>query len=822
MKSGPMRDMSESQTLPGLLYDRALHQPDRIAYRFFSSGAAGDQPAITYRQLHRQACTIAARLKAEGLAGERVILLCPNGLEFVVAFFGVLYAGSVAVPLAPLRAAKMASRIAGILTDAAAAGVLTPQATYARVVAARTQGVDHFAGLRFILADAPDEPPPPPIDRPFVRADGLAIIQYTSGSTSSPKGVKITHRNFLQNAAMMARASGLGAESIGVNWLPLFHDMGLMGGVIQPMFTGFPITLLAPAAVLARPATWLEAMTQHRATVTGAPNFAYDLCVERVTEEPCAGLDLSRWDVAFSGAEFIRADTLARFADRFAQCGFRRRSFFPCYGLAEATLIVSGGPKGAGAVVIDVERAKLGKNGGFVPAGAKGTVRLVSSGQIIAPQKVVIVDPDTLRPQPEGAIGEIWINGPSVSSGYVNTPDGDDTFGARSYALQEGFLRSGDLGFFRGDDLFVVGRCKDLIIVNGFNHYPEDVEFSVAQNHTDLVSGGGAAFAFTREGRDHLVIVHELRRGWRGDGAGIIEAIKAGVAEHHGIAPYAVVLVDRGTLPQTTSGKLQRHAVRDAFESGTLQPRAAWPEAGAGDRPGTALEEPGGAPLAASSPGPDQGASVVATELARLLGLDLGLIRTAGTLRPFAMDSVMVMRLRAAIAARTGVELDIVELFGDCSIAELDERVRSGSCRQISAMPVHPSGAERLVPSFAQERVWVLEQVQSVGAAYNISSVATLSGPLDLTALERSFAMLVARHEVLRTIFKVQDGAPVAVVQDAAAFQLRTIDLTGHGTVDAVIREETVRPFDLNRDIPIRVTLLRLAPRHHIMVLVLH
>jgi acyl-CoA synthetase (AMP-forming)/AMP-acid ligase II len=562
------------RTLSTLLRSRAAQQPDQIAYRVVRDSLFRED-VLTYRDLHERALGAASKLQAEHLGGKRVALLHQTSVEFLAAFFGALYAGSVVVPLSVPWTAAALKRLSAILSDVDAGAVFTTQAIHDRVLQS-SSATDWPAGQKFIhtedlgiLKDGECAVP----DRA-----GLAVIQYTSGSTSTPKGVELSHGNFLHNAGLMAQASGLTAQSVGVNWLPLFHDMGLMGGVVQPLFTGFPVTLLSPAAFLARPVLWLQAMTRYRATVTGGPDFGYAHCTEMINDEGLEKLELSAWDVAYSGAEPVRAETLDRFAQRFARCGFNSRAFFPCYGLAEATLIVSGGPKEVGPVILEASRRSLEKNKMAVSASDQNdVVRLVSSGRPIGDQTVIIVDPDTRLKCDEGKIGEIWLRGPSVGSGYRNQAFAtEEVFRAR-YAQHGDFLRTGDLGFIRDGNLFVVGRIKDLVIIHGVNHFPQDIELVAGESHPALRTGSGAAFAVESNGKEGLAIVYELKRNWRQeDVPDVLDGIRQAVANQHGIVPCVIVLVAQGTLHKTTSGKIQRHLAREAFSSGMLKVLAAW------------------------------------------------------------------------------------------------------------------------------------------------------------------------------------------------------------------------------------------------------
>jgi acyl-CoA synthetase (AMP-forming)/AMP-acid ligase II len=398
------------------------------------------------------------------------------------------------------------------------------------------------------------------------------MLQYTSGSTGKPKGVMLSHANLMHNSRLMRAAFQYGSESRCVSWLPVYHDMGLIGGLLQPLYGGYPCVLMPPASFLQRPLRWLEAITRTRATISGGPNFAYELCLRRTGEAERSCLDLSSWQVAFNGAEPLRAETLKRFADFFHPSGFKRTAWFPCYGLAEATLMVTGGPSGRGPIVKRVE-AKALEHGRAVEAEERLTpeqesnVRpLVSSGRVAGPQQQLrIVNPETMSECADGEVGEVWTAGPSVAAGYWNRADEtEETFGARLGAGGEGYLgpylRTGDLGFIADGELFITGRAKDLIIIRGANHYPQDIEWTVAASHPALRASGTAAFALESQGEERLVVVQEMEPRSRAELREVFESIRQAVAEEHEVDIYAIALVKAGSVPKTTSGKVQRGA----------------------------------------------------------------------------------------------------------------------------------------------------------------------------------------------------------------------------------------------------------------------
>lgn len=559
-----------AESLTELLAARALECGGRVAYRFLARGVASDPP-ITYGELHERAQRVAASLQAAGLRGERILLYVGTGVDFLVSFFGILVAGAVAVPLSPPHLSRALARSESIVRNAGARMAIVPGTMLKRFVQLQATN-DAFAALQL---RTPDELETSASGRCIDAAacrDSLAVLQYTSGSTATPKGVCVTHGNFLHNAAMISRAMGLSERTVGVSWLPLHHDMGLMTGVIGPLFNGCPMTLLPAGAFVSDPLMWLQALTQQQATVTGAPNFAYELCVEKVRQEQLADLDLSSLRVAFCGAETVRADTLQRFASHFEACGFRSRSFFPCYGLAEATLMVSGGPEGGAARCVDVATRALGEGRVAAPEGTEPAQRLVSCGPALAGLEVVIVDPNTLRPCPADRVGEVWVRGSSVAHGYWGLPsETGNVFNARMAGEGgAGFLRTGDLGFVRDGDLTIVGRLKEVIVICGVNHHPQDIEATVETCHAAIGRHAGVAVPLEENGRESLLIVQEIKRTWRGDPQPVLDAIMAEVAQRHGIRPAVVVLVGHGSLPRTTSGKLQRSVARAAHVGGRL------------------------------------------------------------------------------------------------------------------------------------------------------------------------------------------------------------------------------------------------------------
>jgi acyl-CoA synthetase (AMP-forming)/AMP-acid ligase II len=579
-------EKAEPSTLVEILRWRALHQPDRLAYTFLLDGET-EEVHLTYAELDRRARAIAACLKIREASQGRALLVYPPGLEFIAAFFGCLYAGVVAIPMNPPHSPRLdrsLPKLRAIANDAEPVVALTSSALLPLTESIRAQAPE-LQALPWLATDTVDSRLAEQWQQPALDSTSLAFLQYTSGSTAAPRGVMISHGNLLHNSALIQQCFEHTAESRGVIWLPSYHDMGLIGGILQPLYAGFPVTLLSPVAILQRPLRWLQAISRTRGSTSGGPPFAYDLCVRKITPEQRASLNLSSWDVAFLGAEPVRYETLERFAAAFAPCGFRREAFYPCYGLAEATLLASGGLKAAPPVIFTVQNAALEHDRVVAaPKEEDGAKTLVGCGHSLRDQEIVIANPETLSRRSPDEVGEIWIAGPSIAQGYWNRPEETErTFQAHLTETGEGpFLRTGDLGFLKDGELFVTGRIKDLIIVAGHNHYPQDIELTVERSHPAVRPGCCAAFSVDIDGEERLVIVAEVERrsldagaGWSEMGAlvvarapgtpEIVQAIRRAVAETHELRAHAVLLLKAGTIPKTTSGKIQRHICRSSF-----------------------------------------------------------------------------------------------------------------------------------------------------------------------------------------------------------------------------------------------------------------
>jgi acyl-CoA synthetase (AMP-forming)/AMP-acid ligase II len=566
--------VADFNTLVDLLRWRAHEHPVRLAMTWLEDGEQQEQHA-SYAQLDTRARAIAVALKEHVRPGDRVLLVYPAGLDTIAAFFGCLYAGAVAIPVYPPRPNRSLKRLGAIVEDAGAAAALTTAGVLAQMEARRAD-TPGLQTLPWLVTDTLGDDAVGDWRRPDLGPDSLAFLQYTSGSTGAPKGVMVPHGSLLANERMICESFGHEPQLLGLGWLPLYHDMGLIGNVLQPLFLGGRLVQMSPVAFLQKPRRWLEAISRYRATTSGAPNFAYDLCARRIPSEVRDTLDLSCWRVAYVGAEPIRAATLEHFAETFAPCGFRPSAFLGCYGLAEATLFVTGS-KSPRRLKVDsaaLEEARAVP----APAESEESQVLVSSGRPASDTHIVIVDPETGAPLPPGGIGEIWVRGPQVAQGYWGNPCAtEETFHARLSSPDGGdgsgetFLRTGDLGVFHEGELFVTGRLKDLIIVDGRNYYPQDIEWTVERSHPALRPGGAAAFALERGEGEGVVVVQEVERSaLRGDAEEIRRAIRAAVALEHDLPLLDMQMLRPGAVPRTSSGKLQRSLCRTLYLSGQL------------------------------------------------------------------------------------------------------------------------------------------------------------------------------------------------------------------------------------------------------------
>jgi acyl-CoA synthetase (AMP-forming)/AMP-acid ligase II len=577
----------QANTLVDILRQRTNLQPEKVAYTFLTDGET-EAVSLTYHRLEQKARAIATYIQSLCNPQTRVLLLYPPGLGFIEAFFGCLYAGAIAIPAYPPRPNRSIDRIQSIIQSAEPTLALTTHSIINNLQK-KADWIPELKTLRWLATDDIDLKYASKWQEIAIDSDNLAFLQYTSGSTAEPKGVKITHRNLLHNLTAIHSCFQHHDQSQGVIWLPPYHDMGLIGGILQPLYGDFPVTLMSPLMFLQNPLRWLKAISRYRATTSGGPNFAYDLCVQKFRSELVTDLDLSSWDVAFNGAEPINYQTMKKFATTFAPYGFQETAFYPCYGMAEATLIISGGVKQTKPMIKTVDSKQLEKNQVAIAKSQTINSRIiVSCGRSLPDQTIAIVNADTKELCKLGEIGEIWVSGFSIAHGYWNqTQATEDTFKAQIKNHQEqSFLRTGDLGFLDEGELFVTGRLKDLIIIKGRNHYPQDIERTVEASSDFIRANGTASFVIDKSGEEKLVILSEIeRRYWdrfnkvtfnlmsenSQEKLDLKLLIRRQIAQNHELQAHSILLLKPGSIPKTSSGKIQRHVCRQNFLAGKFQ-----------------------------------------------------------------------------------------------------------------------------------------------------------------------------------------------------------------------------------------------------------
>lgn len=809
-----------TSTLMDCLRLHAEQQPQKIAYRFLKDGEV-EERSITYRELDLAARSVAALLAKHSVTGDRVLLLYSPGLDFIIALCACFYSGRIAVPAYPPRPNRGMERLIGIVQDAAPAVALTSSEVKTKALH-RFVNDKAFQQIAIVTTDsttvdASQEWEPVRFDPSM-----LALLQYTSGSTSVPKGVQVTHANLMHNEELIQAAFCQTQHDLVVGWLPVYHDMGLIGNVLQPLYCGAESILMPPAAFLQNPARWLAAISRYHATTSGGPNFAYEFCCNRINAEQKATLDLSGWRVAFSGAEPVRAQSLKRFANEFRDCGFRASAFVPCYGLAESTLFVSGGITSNGPVVQAVQADALERNQvAPTPTEEPGCRLLVGCGTAGAGHDVCIVDPERLTCCDAGTVGEIWVSGPSVASGYWNRgQDTADTFEARLADTGKGpYLRTGDLGFLLSRELFITGRRKDLIIIRGRNHYPHDLEASAEKAHPALRGCIGAAFSIEAEGEERLVLVHEINPRVQVEPDGVIAAVRQAIAEEHELQLYAVALTRPGEIPRTTSGKIQRFLCRKTFLAGGLGILSEW----RAEFKAPSLQEAG-----AGEPQVEDWQTWLIFQLAQRMRISPEIIEADQPPSRYGLDSLAAVELAHEIEKKAGVVLPFADLISGLNITELAaalswQKELADTGATVIAMPQRHH-AVKFPLSHGQRALFFLHQLDRQNSAYHIYQAMRIASALDEQALGRAFRLLVRRHPVLRTVFKQENGNPVQELvpaEDGPILEERPRSETKDHAVKQMAREARA-PFDLESAPPVRCILFRTSERENYLLFAIH
>ncbi|MDY7092876.1 MAG: amino acid adenylation domain-containing protein [Acidobacteriota bacterium] len=798
------------------LRSRSSAEPHRRALVFLADGEE-EAASLTRGELDLCCRTLAAQLQQRLEPGRRALLLYSPGLPFIVAYLACLYAGVVAVPAYPPQRPKDFQRTDRLIRDCRPSLVLTEERLSRRLAAKLEEPHPPL-----LVTDAIEDVSEEEWREPELEAESLAFLQYTSGSTGDPKGVRITHGNLLANEAMMQRAFEVREDSRVVGWLPLYHDMGLIGNVLQPLYAGAETVLMAPTAFLQRPIRWLRAIHRYRAEISGGPDFAYRLCAERTTTEERRDLDLSCWRIAFDGAEPVRAATLETFSQTFAAQGFQRRAFFPCYGLAEATLFVAGPPAD--------QTPSLGQD----PVSCGGTWLQEELGTDFA-----VVDTETRRPVPEGTEGEIWVRGPHVADGYWNRPElSAEVFEAYLADGEGPWLRTGDLGILADGELRITCRSKDLIILRGRNLYPQDLELAAEESHPALRTAGAAAFSVDLQGEERLILACEIDRRREDQAPEAAACIRRSLAEEFQVHPWTVEILRLGTLPRTSSGKVRRHRCRQLFLASELSGVASGITGGINSSPSAPLSlEPAPSWEELEQLEPDEGRQRLTSFFRQTLGvaLDLPPERWPAADEEGRLDSLRAVEARGRIQEALAVELPLELLLAGASARELAAEAwerRSGGEPpvRLPPPPTEPLPATAAGPlSHSQRSLWFLHRLHPQDPSYIVAVAGWLPVDTDLSLLDQAWHRLRQRHPALRTVFRwgpagepeqrMETPGPLEPVEESLA--------EGCSTEELLRRAEDFAwaPFDLEAGPPARLRVFQGGKRpllvlaaHHIAV----
>ena len=828
------------RTLADLFAYHCRQRPNQLAYASVRDTLELESQ-LTYGELERTVRSLAGHLARRVRPGTRVLLLYPPGLDVVCAFWACMCAGLVPVPAPapdPVRRKHSLPRLRAIIEDAQVSLVLTTAGI--ETVSSELSIAKDGSQIEWMATDQPYDHADA-VELPRLKETALAYLQYTSGSTATPRGVMVSHGNVLSHCKALSLAGGVSDRSRSLCWLPYFHDYGLLHGIIAPFYAGIPAYLMSPVTFLRRPLRWLEAVSRFSITHSGGPNFSYESCLRAARQQREWQADLSTWTVASCGAEPIHADTVERFIETFGPQGFRRTSFAPAYGLAEATLLVTMKRTEAEPTFLKVEAEALADS--IVKessASERGTRTLVGCGEPLEETRVLIVNPTTQSSCQAGVVGEVWLAGAGIATGYWGRPEESDaTFKATLAGSGEGpYLRTGDLGFIHRGELFLTGRLKDLIIVRGRNYYPHDLEWTAEQAHPGLRRGCGAAFSIESETGEHVVLVYEIEKKLpESDMSEVMSCIRRALADEYELEVHNVVLVKSGTISRTSSGKIQRHACRADFESGQLAVVGT-------STLGTAEEEQNGEPLSEIPRTP------VEKRLADIWQEVLGGPQPRRHANFFALggNSLLAAQVVARILDVFHVELPLSVVFECPTFSALATRVSElstgknmtetaveglgfsgGSGLQIPLVPLSPVLRQGRMPlSFAQQRLWFLELVHPGSSINHISMGVRVRGPLNPEMLERSVQEIIRRHEILRTRFGSERGEGFAEVSGEAVFTMGQHDLQALNQAEQeievrqLLRTEASQPFDLGRGPLFRVALMALDQGQHVLALTFH
>lgn len=810
---------ADSATLVDVLESLAGNQSSELAYEFIDDYHQTTD-TITYSELAQKAKAIAAALWQNGInTGERALLIYPPGLDLIAAYFGCLYAGVIAIPVYPPQNSKQIHKLEHILKDADPKVCLS-SSSFAQKFPQLQALFTYFQSA--VMTDTVAEKCADLWHYPEITGNSLAFLQYTSGSTSQPKGVMVSHKNLITNIEYLFDGSDYKNIDHMVCWLPPYHDMGLISGILLPLRRGKPAHLMSPLSFLANPFLWLKTISKYDNVIAGAPNFAFDYCVRKITEEQKLEIDLSGWHTAYNGAEPIRISTLNEFCRCFASCGFREEAFMLCYGLAETTLIVSSYrqyPKDPYfAVDKNAYKNKLIK----ATSEANNSVKLVNCGKNYP--KVRIVNPETFFPCPEDCIGEIWVQGDTVCLGYWNQPElSENHFKAQIKNEEDdtGYLRTGDLGFFHNNQLYISGRMKDIIIIHGHNYYPQDIELVVDSAHSGIRKGCSIAFSVERNNTEQLVIVCESKANNEEMWLKLVDAICKALAEEFELVPCSIVFIPEKTIPKTTSGKVQRQPCKKSLLDKTLALDYMWisPQFDENERcpnENITLEKP------------EDYCCWILSWISKHIHQPQEQLNADKPWIEYGLDSIAIIQLIHDLSEQTSLFIEPILAWDYQTPATLanylSNQQSQGALRHFAGANISKAQIYRLSPG--QERLWFIQKLSPVQTFFNIGCAFAFNGfEINEQLLQKAVNAVIQRHQVLRTTIAMVAGKPVPFIEPGADNSLQILKVNPELSLTELFRKETMKPYDLSRGNLIRFSLIKsgektayfLVSAHHII-----
>lgn len=789
---------------------RSQTQPFDIAYEFFS-GKGMQSQTINYLALSQKVHAIAQAILEKGVRpGDRALLIFPPGLDLIAAFYACFHARVIAVLVYPPMNEKLINKLNHVIKDAEPAIFLSTTETKIPLAAL----FNTLPEEKTVCTDEVNEDLALSWEEPIIHEDDLAILQYTSGSTNLPRGVKVSHKNFLSNMRLSYEGANYKSIKNFVSWLPPYHDMGLMMGILSPLFCGVPARIISPMHFILNPINWLNLVSKYDAVLSGGPNFSFNYCISKISDEQKKGLDLSQWFVCINGAEPIHSKTIDNFVKSFSPCGFSINTFYPAYGLAEATLLVSVNNDFNANQGLSISTKALKKNQiKIVKKPGEDNKFITSVGKMY--QEMIIADPETKKQCKDDCIGEIWIHSDSVCQGYWNKPEETERmFAARLFDDESNktYLRTGDLGFIHASQLYIIGRIKDLIIIHGQNYLPQDIEYAVECSHPWLKHNCSIAFSIEQDKEEKLVIVCGTKpvkdeKLW----ADLVDAICKEISKEYELAIYSIAFISPALLPKTTSGKVQRQACKNLFVNGKLAIDHLW-EAPKFDENKVSI----------SDDNIDIEAWIM-TWLSLHLKQDVSSLNPSKSFIEYGLDSINIANLVHEISEHCGLSLNPMIGWDYPTPREIAQYISSHyeTLPKLEGIAIPVEQALQL--SLGQECLWFVQQMSPDSTLYNTGCAYKFTTAIDVEKLKKACDRLLQRHHVLRTAISIRNGKPIPIILPKLTSFFSVVNYEERtGSIIDELRHETMRPYDLSKGNLIRFVNYQINENESILLVAAH